>query len=86
MTYKELLNKQAGKKLHYDLAIDGYYLLDFTGRSFHNGTILEANDDFVIVKDELDDWSTIIPYYLCVIRLPGSPCGVDSKEVDTDKS
>ena len=43
MTYKELLDKYVGKKAHFDLSQEGYYLLDFTGSSFTNVNVREAH-------------------------------------------
>lgn len=68
MSYKEFLQKYVGKKAHFDLSMEGYYLLDFTGSSYSNAILREAHDDFVIMYDEVDKYNIVIPYSNTVIR------------------
>ena len=69
MTYKELLDKYVGKKAHFDLSQEGYYLLDFTGSSFTNVNVREAHEEFVILFDEVEKFKFALPYSQTIIRL-----------------
>lgn len=68
MTYKIFLEKYSGKKAHFDLSMEGYYLIDFSGASYSNATVLEAHDEFIILFDEVDKNKLLIPYSKIVIR------------------
>jgi len=69
MTYKQLLEKYTGKKAHFDLSHEGYYLLDFTGSSFTNVIVHEAHEEFVILFDEIEKYKFALPYSQTIIRL-----------------
>ncbi len=69
MTYKELLEEYVGKKAHFDLSQEGYYLLDFTGSSYANVNVSEAHEEFVILFDEVEKFKFALPYFQTIIRL-----------------
>lgn len=69
MTYKELLNKYVGRKAHFDLALEGFYLIDFSGTSYSNAVLREAEDEYVVVYDEVEKHNLVLPYSQVVIRL-----------------
>jgi len=69
MTYKELLTKHVGKKAHFDLALEGFYYLDFSGVSYSNAELREAHDEFVIIYEEVEKRILVLPYSQLVIRL-----------------
>jgi hypothetical protein len=69
MTYKELLEKYAGKKAHFDLSQEGYYLIDFTGSSYTNVQVREAHEEFVILFDEVEKYKFALPYSQTIIRM-----------------
>jgi len=69
VTYKELLEKYAGKKAHFDLSQEGYYLLDFTGSSYTNVHVREAHEEFVILFDEVEKYKFALPYPQTIIRM-----------------
>jgi hypothetical protein len=54
LKYKEFMQKYVGQKAHFDLSMEGYYLVDFSGASYANGTLKEVHDDFLILYDEVD--------------------------------
>lgn len=69
MTYKELLTKHVGQKAHFDLALEGFYYLDFSGASYSNSHLREVHDEFVIVYEEVEKRLLVLPYAQLVIRL-----------------
>ncbi len=68
MTYKELLTKYVGQKAHFDLGLEGFYLIDFSGASYSNAILREAQDEYVIVFDEVEKHNLVLPYSQVVIR------------------
>ncbi len=68
MSYKEFMQKYVGQKVHFDLSMEGYYLIDFSGSSYANGTLREVQDDFLILYDEVDKYNLVISYSNTVVR------------------
>ncbi len=68
MTYKDLLSKYVGQKAHFDLGLEGFYLIDFSGSSYSNAVLREAQDEYVIVFDEVEKHNLVLPYSQVVIR------------------
>ena len=68
MKLKNYLDKYRGEKAHFDLDPEGYYLLDFTGRSYTNVDVLEVHDEFVILYDQVDKSKVIVPYARLLVR------------------
>ena len=68
MKYKEYLGKYLGQKAHFDFDQLGYYLLDFTGKSYANVDVLEVHAEFVILFDEVEKTNMIVPYERLLIR------------------
>ncbi len=68
MTYKALLSKYIGRKAHFDLGLEGFYLIDFSGASYSNAILREAQDEYVIVFDEVEKHYLVLPYAQIVIR------------------
>ncbi len=68
MKYKEYLEKYNGQKAHFDLDQDGYYLLDFSGKSYSNVVVLEVHSEFIILFDEVEKSNMIVPYAQLLIR------------------
>ncbi len=68
MTYKELLTEYIGHKAHFDLALEGYYLIDFSGASYSNAELREAHDEYVIIFDEVEKYNLVLPYSQIVIK------------------
>lgn len=68
MKYKDYLQKYKGKKAHFDFDPAGYYHIDFTGRSYSNVDVLEVNDEFIVIYDQLDKSKLLIPYTRLLVR------------------
>ncbi len=68
MKYKEYLEKYKGQKAHFDLDQEGYYLLDFTGKSYTNVEVLEVHSEFIILFDEVEKSNMVVPYERLLIR------------------
>ena len=68
MMYKDYLDQYRGEKAHFDLDVEGYYLLDFTGRSYSNVDVIEVHDDFVILYDQVDKSNMLVPYSMLIVR------------------
>ena len=68
MNYKEFMQKYVGQKMHFDLGMEGYYLIDFSGSSYANGTLREVHDDFLVLYDEVEKYNLVISYSNTVVR------------------
>ncbi len=68
MTYREFLTKYIGQKAHFDLALEGYYLIDFSGASYSNAELREAQDEYVVIYDEVEKYNLVLPYSQIVIK------------------
>ncbi len=68
MSYKEYMQKYVGQKAHFDLGMEGYYLVDFSGSSYANCTLREVHEEFLILYDEVDKYNLMISYSNTVIR------------------
>jgi hypothetical protein len=68
VTYKDYLEKYRGKKAHFELDSEGYYVLDFTGRSFSNADVIDLQEEFMILKDEVDRTNLLVPYARLIVK------------------
>jgi len=69
MTYQEMLKQYVGQKAHFDLALEGFYFLDFSGASYSNAELREAHQEFVIVYEQVEKRLLVLPYSQLVIRI-----------------
>ncbi len=79
MKYKEYLGKYVGQKAHFDFDQVGYYLLDFTGKSYANVDVLEVHTDCRILFDEVEKTNMIVPYERLLIRYLDEDVDMDSE-------
>lgn len=68
MSYKDFMQKYVGQKAHFDLSMEGYYHIDFSGSSYANVTLREAHEEFLIIYDEVEKYNLVISYDNTVVR------------------
>ncbi len=68
MSYRDFMQKHVGQKAHFDLSMEGYYLIDFSGSSYANATLREVHEEFLVLYDEVDKCNLIISYSNTVVR------------------
>jgi len=68
VSYKDYMQKYVGQKAHFDLSMEGYYLIDFSGSSYANATLREAHEEFLVLYDEVDKYNLVISYDNTIVR------------------